>query len=74
MDRRDFLILAGWTSAAAIALSLAPVSMSASAGVVRRDRPIPRTMLHGSKRLGCSGHDFPFDESVLESGQFMPHA
>jgi len=30
--------------------------------------------IHGNKKLGCSGFDFPDDPEILSSGRFMPHS
>lgn len=74
MNRRDFLKTAGIATGGVIAMTLVGTSV---ASPTERHRPvsrcIPRYRIHGNKKLGCSGFDFPDDPGILETGAFMPH-
>ena len=70
MDRRMFIKSA---AGGLLVVTLIPTALAASHE--RSERAMhrtPRYRIHGNKRLGCSGFDFPDDPAVLESGLFMP--
>ena len=70
MDRRKFIKSA---ASGLLVVTLVPTALAASHG--RSERAMhktPRYRIHGNKKLGCSGFDFPDDPATLESGLFMP--
>jgi hypothetical protein len=73
MNRRDFLKTAGIATGGFLAMTVVGTSVASS---TEQRRPIsrcsPRYHIHGNKRLGCSGFDFPDDPDILETGAFMP--
>jgi hypothetical protein len=71
MNRRDFII-SGATISAGILL-LTPGLARSFEDPSRNRLPLRGYRMHGNKRLGCAGFDFPDDPSLLESGQFMPN-
>ncbi len=70
MNRRSFIkSIAGGLAA----VSLAPYSLAGAhvSREINTGRP-SRYRIHGNKKLGCSGFDFPDDPKIIESGRFMP--
>lgn len=73
MQRRDFLRSAVAATGSAVLLSATPALLAGSSERSRFTRqPRSQFTLHGNKRLGCAGLDFPDDPSLLDTGQFMP--
>ncbi len=70
MDRRKFIKSA---AGGLLVVTLLPTALAASHE--RSERAMhkaTRYRIHGNKKLGCSGFDFPDDPAILESGLFMP--
>jgi hypothetical protein len=70
MNRRKFIKSA---AGGMLVVTLIPTAFAASHGRSEGDmHKTPRYRIHGNKKLGCSGFDFPDDPAILESGLFMP--
>ncbi len=70
MNRRDFIRFAAGGLAA---VAVMPTSLiSSNERRMKITRQAARYRIHGNKRLGCSGFDFPDDPDILETGLFMP--
>ena len=72
MDRRKFLMTMGTATAAAVVAPLIPFGALNAAESSNRSNKNPRYVIHGSKKLGCSGFDFPDDPTIIDTGLFMP--
>ncbi len=72
MDRRKFLKAMGTATAAAAVAPLIPLGTLNGAESSSRGNRTARYMIHGNKKLGCSGFDFPDDQTVINTGLFMP--
>lgn len=72
MKRRKFMKMVGAASLAAVAVPYLPsFGETVTHGRAVASGPL-RYRIQGSKKLGCSGFDFPDDPAIIESGQFMP--
>jgi len=73
MQRRDFLKTAAMTTGGTLFLISTPTILrGADPRTAKNIQPPMRFTIHGNKRLGCSGFDFPNDPSILDTGKFMP--
>jgi hypothetical protein len=72
MDRREFLKTMGTVTAAAAVAPLIPFGAVDAAESFKRSNSTSRYVIHGSKKLGCSGFDFPDDPTIIDTGLFMP--
>ena len=70
MDRRSFIR----SAAGSLAVLLLAPSVPAGTYPFGRtsSRLTPRYRIHGNKKLGCSGFDFPDDPDIIDNGLFMP--
>jgi len=72
MKRRTFVKMIGTASVAAMAIPYLPAFAERATASKRASIKFPRFRIHGNKRLGCSGFDFPDDPAILDNGKFMP--
>lgn len=72
MDRREFLKTMGTATAAAAVAPLIPFGAVDAAESSKRSNSTLRYTIHGNKKLGCSGFDFPDDPTIIDTGLFMP--
>ena len=72
MKRRTFVKMIGTASVAAIAMPYLPAFAGGATTTNGAAIQSQRYRIHGNKRLGCSGFDFPDDPAILDNGKFMP--